>query len=296
MDSHAAAGVERREKLSGVTCEALEAQEEALWSPCLKGEACPFIKKEGEEGTGSPSIKEEEQEVGISQEADAGKHTVAAVKSEDGNRGGKEKPTAPFAETSSPSRRSPDEDRPRGGPRSSKAFRCPQCAKTFGSKSNLKRHMGCHTGEKLFGCSACGKRFSQKGILMRHARTHTGEKPFSCPFCAKGFSLKGNLLTHTRIHTGEKPFSCSACGASFTVGSALVQHARTHSGERPFACSFCSKSFSQKVTLMTHLRRHTGEKVFRCHACDRAFAYKYQLGRHPCGGGKSADIPTLNRS
>ncbi|KAL7375994.1 hypothetical protein ABVT39_027877, partial [Epinephelus coioides] len=108
-------------------------------------------------------------------------------------------------------------------------------------------------GEKQFSCSECGKRFGHSGDLKKHMRTHTVEKPFSCSECGKRFGHRGDLKKHMRTHTGEKPFSCSECGKRFGHSGDLKKHMRTHTGEKPFGCSECGKRFSRSGILKQHV-------------------------------------------
>nr|XP_061784364.1 zinc finger protein 135-like isoform X2 [Nerophis lumbriciformis]XP_061784365.1 zinc finger protein 135-like isoform X2 [Nerophis lumbriciformis] len=145
---------------------------------------------------------------------------------------------------------------------------------------NRKSHMTTQTGEKPFGCSVCGKRFSYKSKAQTHMRTHTGKKPFGCSVCAKYFVTKGNLTNHMRTHTGEKPFICSNCGKRFSQSGTMQSHMRTHTGEKPFICLNCGKTFSRNFTLIQHMQTHTGEKPFSCSICCKGFSNKRSMQTH----------------
>ncbi|XP_073319142.1 uncharacterized protein [Pagrus major] len=198
-----------------------------------------------------------------------------------------------------------------------KPFKCPVCGAGLSRKTNLIRHMTCHTGEKPYSCSVCEKSFRYRGSVMRHMKIHTMDKSFrirksvSCSECGKSYNRKEHLVLHMRTHTGEKPYSCSVCNKSFTQSKYLKSHMRTHTGEKPFGCSVCGKSFGQKEHLQFHLKghsgerpyscshcnkrffrsrdlrrhsmTHTGEKPYSCSVCDKRFTWLYQFKRHTCG-------------
>ncbi|XP_044043425.1 zinc finger protein 664-like isoform X3 [Siniperca chuatsi] len=144
----------------------------------------------------------------------------------------------------------------------------------------LQNKSRCNNGEKSFSCSECGRRFSQNSSLNRHKRTHTGEKPFSCSVCGKGFAQSSRLTTHLRVHTGEKPFSCSVCKGSFSRRSSLSKHMRIHTGEKPFSCSVCGKRYPGKNSLNTHMRLHSEGKRFSCSVCKKTFPWRGDVVMH----------------
>ncbi|XP_059205885.1 uncharacterized protein LOC131984936 [Centropristis striata] len=148
------------------------------------------------------------------------------------------------------------------------------------SEESSVKDLSCSTTEKPFSCIQCGKKIATSRLLKRHMKTHTGEKPFSCSVCKKSFTENRCLKTHMRIHTGEKPFSCSECGKRFSMKGNLRRHMLTHTGEKPFSCSVCKKSFAHSGSLQTHMRIHTGEKPFSCSECEKTFGHQKHLKRH----------------
>nr|XP_020468417.1 oocyte zinc finger protein XlCOF6.1-like isoform X2 [Monopterus albus] len=159
-------------------------------------------------------------------------------------------------------------------------FSCSECGKGFKHRGNLKLHMRVHTGKKPFGCGECVKRFTTQGNLKLHMRVHTGEKPFSCGECGKRFTRQQCLNMHMRVHTGEKVLFCGCCGKRFITQGYLKRHMRVHTGEKPFVCSECGKRFTRQEHLKRHIRVHTGEKHFVCDDCGKKFTTQWNLKDH----------------
>ncbi|XP_034065744.1 zinc finger protein 189-like [Gymnodraco acuticeps] len=122
------------------------------------------------------------------------------------------------------------------------------------------------------------------------SRRNSGEKPFSCSVCEKSFAKSRHLKDHMRIHTGEKAFSCSVCEKSFAWKGYLNLHLRIHTGEKPFSCSICKKAFAVRGSLKDHIRIHTGEKPYSCSFCDKRFTWSRQVKRHKCVGRQSSQL------
>nr|XP_046243896.1 zinc finger and SCAN domain-containing protein 30-like [Scatophagus argus] len=99
--------------------------------------------------------------------------------------------------------------------------------------SNLSEiHCNNHMGKKSFKCVTCGKDFKYKSKFIVHLRVHTGEKPYCCDACGKRFCQTSGLNAHIRIHTGEKPYSCDTCGKDYRFGSELKAHMRMHTDDK----------------------------------------------------------------
>ncbi|XP_071058356.1 zinc finger protein 32-like [Pseudochaenichthys georgianus] len=145
-------------------------------------------------------------------------------------------------------------------------------------------------GEKTFGCSLCEKTFKQRGNVNRHMRIHTGERKFGCSVCKKYFSQRGHLKTHMRLHTGEKIFGCSVCEKAFTQRRDLKIHMRIHTRWKPFICTICKKSFAERGDLKKHMRIHTGEKPYSCSICDKRYTWSSQVKSHKCVGRQSPQL------
>ncbi|XP_042343946.1 zinc finger protein 660-like [Plectropomus leopardus] len=85
-------------------------------------------------------------------------------------------------------------------------------------------------------------------------KTQTGKKSFKCDTCGKDFAFKSHLVRHLRVHTGEKPYSCEICGRRFSRCSVLNVHMSVHTGEKPYPCKTCGKMFCSQ-SLLSHRKR-----------------------------------------
>ncbi|XP_033990994.1 zinc finger protein 91-like [Trematomus bernacchii] len=144
---------------------------------------------------------------------------------------------------------------------------------------------------KPFHCSVCAKKFKHRGNLNIHKRTHTGVKPFRCSLCSKMFTQKAGLDYHWKIHTGEKPFSCTVCSKTFRHKGAVTYHMATHTGVKPYSCSICKKRFRATSELKYHkcvgefsqLHKSQSDKYNKplsCSECDATFPNNYLLVTH----------------
>ncbi|XP_073319167.1 uncharacterized protein [Pagrus major] len=141
------------------------------------------------------------------------------------------------------------------------------------------KDMKCIIG-KTPNSSECATSFDNKALLKKQDVGQTELKPFSCSVCGKKYQHKKSLTSHMRIHSKEKRFSCPVCKKSFLWRGSVVVHMRTHTGEKPFSCSFCGTKFTDSSSLTKHLRVHTGEKPYSCSVCKKSTSDSSSLIKH----------------
>ncbi|XP_029915823.1 zinc finger protein 2 homolog [Myripristis murdjan] len=83
------------------------------------------------------------------------------------------------------------------------------------------------------------------------------DRAHKCDCCSKEFSDMKKLKTHLRTHTDKRLFRCDTCGKAYIYMCYLRNHMRTHTGEKPFKCDFCGKGFSCHSNRSKHVKIHT---------------------------------------
>ena len=141
------------------------------------------------------------------------------------------------------------------------------------------KDMKCITG-KTSNNSECATSSDNKGHLQKQDGGQTEVQPFICSVCGKKYPQKKSLTSHMRIHSKEKRFSCPVCKKTFLWRGSVVVHMRTHTGEKPFSCSFCGTKFTDSSSLTKHLRVHTGEKPYSCSVCKKSTSDSSSLIKH----------------
>ncbi|XP_029598302.1 gastrula zinc finger protein XlCGF26.1-like isoform X2 [Salmo trutta] len=106
------------------------------------------------------------------------------------------------------------------------------------------------------------------------------KKVSECRFCRIGYSSTCKLKAHVRFCHSGKPYTCPVCGKTFKLKGDLSKHMRIHTGEKQFKCGDCGKSFHRKQHLTIHMVTHTGEKPFICGDCGKTFYHKLSLKKH----------------
>ncbi|XP_068083004.1 zinc finger protein 382 isoform X3 [Anabrus simplex] len=142
-------------------------------------------------------------------------------------------------------------------------YRCDICPKTFGRKSNLRRHMVTHADadNRPYCCDVCGKKFCRNNDLRAHIHIHAGEYPHQCKECCKNFREMSDLNFHMHTHTQERLNCCKICGKIFRRKSNLGRHMLIHEDVRPHSCRVCGKRFRVKYNLSAHMLIHSAEST-----------------------------------
>ena len=110
---------------------------------------------------------------------------------------------------------------------------CTNCGKTAVRQYAIKRHIeSVHLRRRQYSCPDCNKSYTTRTILNAHYRSHTGERPYLCPTCERTFCRYATLAKHKTTHVKKQPFICTLCDKSIIRSCDLTKHiTRYHSSE-----------------------------------------------------------------
>ncbi|XP_075051332.1 zinc finger and BTB domain-containing protein 8A.2-like isoform X2 [Mixophyes fleayi] len=99
-------------------------------------------------------------------------------------------------------------------------FKCPFCTHMVKRKTDLKRHLRCHTGERPYPCKVCGKRFTRLEHVRTHFRTiHEAGKPI-CRRCKRHVTDDSGQV----VQEGTKRFRlCNECVVEVGVSNFSIE-------------------------------------------------------------------------
>jgi len=185
--------------------------------------------------------------------------------------------------------------------------RCQICHKTFGSKSNLRKHERRGNCYSSLYCEICDRDFVKPALFKIHQESHTQNEKVppvehQCNFCKKVFKAKNNLIEHQRdrvcqakdrlklekVDTHE--FKCEFCTNSYLQKRNLDAHVKqAHKPKyeyEKYACDICENlNFSTKGALTRHIKtKHSppnlDSKKYNCVLCLQQFSNKSNLEKH----------------
>ncbi|CAL8354369.1 unnamed protein product [Boreogadus saida] len=194
-----------------------------------------------------------------------------------------------------------------------KLFCCQLCAKVFGRKYHLHRHMRAKHGRSAYVCCICKESVESSKALKTHREAHAALR-FACPDCDAKFSSDYMLLSHIQSHRIQlnKEDNCSegkhnskkvgdensrAVG-SWSDGQATLdedgakkseelmesnggQAKQAETKTKLHSCPLCpDRGFRGASKLTRHMRSHTKDKPFCCPVCGKLFSQDYHLRRH----------------
>lgn len=135
-------------------------------------------------------------------------------------------------------------------------FCCIHCGERFISWEQKYQHLVDLHGQKktTYSCPDCSKTYESRSHFYSHYKIEHTNDSFVCSGCGMKFSTKRRLEDHRIVHTGQKDFKCNVCSKSFSRKKSLVQHMWIHSDAKRFACFFCDKRFAQKFALKGHIK------------------------------------------
>ena len=146
-------------------------------------------------------------------------------------------------------------------------MKCPECDRTFASKSAMNYHMATHSPNKEFVCEKCEKTFPSLRSYRSHQKQHSEPTKEQCPKCDQILVGKRSLSRHLKeIHFLFKldtdkttdpvyGFSCDECDSKFKRKDHLKMHIESkHSEKNKITCDMCGKEYSNKQNLQRHMK------------------------------------------
>ena len=156
--------------------------------------------------------------------------------------------------------------------------KCTICKKKV---SNLKSHIKLvHDKIKDYQCPECEKSFQTRSHLKKHVtQIHLGLRE-ECPECGKKVK---DLKSHIKFsHDKVANFPCEMCDKSFVTTTILKKHISSIHLKETIKCPQCSK-IVPLATFDQHLRKKHSDKVkkkFICTECQKFFCDRTSLTKH----------------
>ena len=170
---------------------------------------------------------------------------------------------------------------------------CYICDKQYADKYVLDQHVAQVHNQETLKCPECAKSFQRKSNLRDHLHTVHGDdkdifsKLTICKYCNKEFTLSQNLDRHIveqHLFPNNHPrIKCTECDDTFTRRESMTSHReREHYATSGFhKCGICEMIFSNTGNVNRHIKIvHGGEKIHACQQCSAHYSCKKHLENH----------------
>jgi len=189
---------------------------------------------------------------------------------------------------------------------------CAVCAKTFSSRSNLRRHMREAFEVCVLDCDLCESTFKRTSDLSRHKKNRDnpdGSAKFSCSICNQITCNRKLLIAHIKSkHASNKTekykssatstdcevnsniekekieiYECEICGKHNSREDSALIHKTTHGIADKLKCDNCPTEFTLKKNFMRHQRESyddEGNPLHECHFCNKTCCTGKLLSAH----------------
>ncbi|XP_063547938.1 zinc finger protein 260-like [Cydia strobilella] len=134
------------------------------------------------------------------------------------------------------------------------ALWCRLCGLQLAARGAAERHLDVHR-KKTFSCPVCARKYGEKYLLMKHVPQHFETVIHMCKVCGKLYNAKNRLIEHSKTHANVKNYKCSFCTKGFTSIYKLKQHQNMHTNVRPYRCTVCTKDFNNHSNWYKHVRK-----------------------------------------
>ena len=156
---------------------------------------------------------------------------------------------------------------------------CPECKKSFASKSQLQKHHAVVHLIQITYCEFCSKEFKNKYLCKRHVQNvHLSEfnkQQEPCDQCEKVFKNRRLLYNHKiAVHAESDDMYCHVCGVQFKNYYSLKRHVRK--------CEIKPRKLPTNFVPGNKVGKAGFEEGVYDEECDRTYtAYKhYRTHRH----------------
>lgn len=169
-------------------------------------------------------------------------------------------------------------------------FSCPDCERTFSSKTSLLRHSFSHLGVLPYTCLKCKRHFRLPSLYHSH---ECKPESIQCMACLVFFQSQEDFDKHKKetgcwghqgsLQTKTDEIRCMECGKVFASVEELKKHGSTH--QRVLKCAECGMGFRSALMLMSHMGGHAAQRPCLCQDCGLGFPHQQGFDSHlkTCG-------------